>query len=228
MKSINKDIDSEDGILEDSKQCDGLLVSFGGKKRGLGMPVFEFFKAVKEINCDKLFVRDFNHAWYQKGVDSTINDFEKLLAFLKNYIEKGNYKKVVFLGNSMGGYAAILFGTMLNVNSVISFVPQTFFDRKNGLIYCDFRSFRQRRKAEKLSGKMGYADLKSFLSNNQNYLTKINIYYSPKHRLDKIHSTRMKKLRGINLFPQSVGGHRVVKEMRDNGALREILNDQFV
>ena len=39
----------------------------------------------------------------------------------------------------MGGYAALLFGNILKVDKVLSFAPQTFIDKTNRLINCDFR-----------------------------------------------------------------------------------------
>jgi esterase/lipase len=45
--------------------------------------------------------------------------------------EISGYKNVIFLGTSSGGYAAILFGSLLNVNSVVAFTPQTVRLDKN-------------------------------------------------------------------------------------------------
>src|SRR5690554_537187 len=99
----------KNGNLIDLQGNKNLLVSFGGIYQGLGIPVFEFFNSISDIECDKIFLRDFNQAWYHKGVDSNLDDMEKVIEFLRSTIRKNKYDKVCFLGNSMGGYAALLF-----------------------------------------------------------------------------------------------------------------------
>jgi hypothetical protein len=39
--------------------------------------------------------------------------------------EIANYKNVIFAGVSAGGYASILFGSLLNIKYVLAFIPQT-------------------------------------------------------------------------------------------------------
>lgn len=82
-------------------------------------------------------------AWYNLGVDTEIDDINKFIYFLKNIIKKNEYKNICFLGNSMGGYAAILFRALLNVDKVIAFSPQTFIDRKNRFLKYDNRWKKQ-------------------------------------------------------------------------------------
>lgn len=65
----NKIENTKIGKLEEFNGNKNLLVSFGGIAQGLGMPVFEFFNSISDIPCDKIFLRDFHQAWYQKGVD---------------------------------------------------------------------------------------------------------------------------------------------------------------
>jgi hypothetical protein len=65
---------------------ENLLVSLVGIKQGLGMLVFNFFNSINNLQCDKIFLRDFNQMWYQKGVDGTINN----LANLEKFFVKGN------------------------------------------------------------------------------------------------------------------------------------------
>lgn len=61
--------------------------------------------------------------WYTKGIEDLTNNIEETIEYLKN-ITSG-YESVIFIGASMGGYAAILYGSILNVNHVIGFRPQT-------------------------------------------------------------------------------------------------------
>ena len=75
------------GILEENNKSKNLLVTFGGINSGLSMPVFEFYNSIKEIHCDKIFIRDLFQAWYQFGCDSEFDSKQKILEYLKNKIE---------------------------------------------------------------------------------------------------------------------------------------------
>src|SRR5690554_3011391 len=121
IKQLDK---NKDGFLIEKKGYKHLVVIFGGINQGIGIPVFEFFNILNEKSLDKVFVRDFNQMWYLNGVDSHVDTFEKLFLKLKRVIK--GYEKVSFVGNSMGGYAAVLFGVLLNVNECVVFSPQTF------------------------------------------------------------------------------------------------------
>jgi len=167
------------GKLEDLRNRDALFVAFGGIRQGLGTPTFEFFNSMLDINCDKIFLRDFHQAWYQKGVDQEIDTFDKVVNYLNEVISTHNYKKTCFLGNSMGGYAAILFGTILNVDKVIAFTPQSFLDKFRRFIYRDNRSKVLKDKLNTEAGiDRDHFDLKKYLFKNDTYKTEIDIYYS--------------------------------------------------
>lgn len=224
IEDFNK---NKDSILIDLDKHNQLLVSFGGVRQGFGIPVFEFFNSIEELSCDKIFIRDFNQAWYHKGLNSELNSISSILEFLDNIIKTNQYKKISFIGNSMGGYAAILFGTLLNVDKIVTFAPQTFIDRMNRFWYRDNRWNTEISKIysdKKFQRK--YLDLKKSLSNTK-YSTKIDIYFSPLDKLDNLHANSLKKMKNINLYPYNKGGHGVVKSLKKDGKLNQILSSIF-
>lgn len=64
--------------------------------------------------------------WYLGGISGIGKNIDHTIAFLRKEFAK--YDKVVCVGFSMGGYAAILFGSLLNVDCVIVNRPQTDLD----------------------------------------------------------------------------------------------------
>lgn len=224
--------DNKDESAEILFQKDGhknLLVSLGGIKMGLGMPVFEFYNALKGIECDKIFIKDINQSWYHQGINDAYSDINQLAAYLKDLIEKNEYKKVCFIGNSMGGYAALLLGSVLNIPNVIAFSPQTFIDRKNRFLFNDKRWKKELRgvyvypKREK-----AFFDLKKYFNNsNFSYDGEMNIYYSPADKLDKIHAERLHKLSFVKLHSFPKGGHGLVKDLKNSGELNKIFVETF-
>jgi hypothetical protein len=215
----------EETIIKEIHGNDKLLVSFGGIKQGYGMPIFEFKKTISAIQCDKIYIRDFEQAWYHKGISKEINSIDELEKLLNNILSKNNYKKICFIGNSMGAYAAILLGTILDVDNILAFAPQSFIDKSNRLINFDFRWKKQISSIYKYKKrKKIFFDLKKHLLNST-YKTNINIYYSPFYKLDKIHSERLQNNKNIFLHTISEGGHNIVKTIRDNGELSSIITE---
>jgi hypothetical protein len=68
-----------------------------------------------------IFVRDIRKQWYIGGVNSKLDSPLKLAEFLKS--ETIGFK-VYTIGSSAGGFAAILFGSLLKVNRVYAFNSQ--------------------------------------------------------------------------------------------------------
>ena len=219
---------TQKGNLADIKGKRNLLVSFGGIHQGLGMPVFEFFKSLNKVDCDKVFLRDFERAWYQKGVGAEMDHIDKVRAYLKDLIAENQYHRICFLGSSMGAYAAILFGAMLEANKVIAFAPQTFIDRINRLKYYDRRWSEEISRLHSFSAKRKeYFDLKKYLGQLGDFKTEIALYYASSDRLDKKHAERLGQMAQVKLYPQVKGGHEVVKHIRDTGELDEIIRNAF-
>ena len=104
-----------------------LIVSFSGQGLGFGtLPRFEFVNFLNKHYPDtnKHFYLDKHSGWYHQGIDGISSNVDETLAYLRKEIAP--YKRVVFLGSSAGGYAAILFGSLLHVDIVIAFKPQTY------------------------------------------------------------------------------------------------------
>lgn len=68
-----------------------------------------------------IFLRDIKKQWYLTGVNKHIDTPEKLFHFLKSETE--GYK-VIALGSSAGGFAAVLFGQLLNAECIFTFNGQ--------------------------------------------------------------------------------------------------------
>jgi hypothetical protein len=112
-------------------QTDSLVVTFGGMggKFG-GILPFEFSSFMKKSDVlkqvDQMFFVDKAQRHYLRGIGQISTDVAGTAAYLSSKIR--GYKNVVFVGTSAGGYAAILFGSLLRVASVLAFVPQTVLE----------------------------------------------------------------------------------------------------
>lgn len=68
-----------------------------------------------------IFVRDVFKQWYIKGINSEINDLDKLIEFIK---QESQGSKLICVGSSAGGYGATLVGSVLNAEAVFAFSGQ--------------------------------------------------------------------------------------------------------
>jgi len=181
-------------------QTDTLVVSFGGiSKRFYGIPPYEFlgFLGKHYPHYDCFFIVDAHQSWYHKGIDETIQ-------YLDSKIKP--YKRVIFLGCSAGGYAALLFGSILNVDAVFAIIPQTLLKGQH---------FEHMALTEK------YIDVMPFINPHTKYLI---LGDSSLVSSDDLHS--IEYCNRLAIFPNVnvIRKHNInIKELRDTGELLEIL-----
>ncbi len=197
-----------------------LLVAWGGIAGALGMPPFEFFGLTRGLEVKKLFFRDLNQSWYHRGLPGVADSLIGIRSALEDMVAQAGTSRLVMVGNSMGGYAALLFGSWLGADVVHAFCPQTFLGWLERLKHLDFRWRRQIRRAQN-SPQPRVLDLLPELK--QRMAKSCHVYYSATNRLDKAHAERLRSSPRVTLHMYPVGGHQLVKFLRDNGSLREIL-----
>lgn len=91
------------------------------RKRIVEKNFFEWYHSRITKASKHIFIRDIFKQWYLAGINININTPEKLIDFLKRETE--GYK-VVTIGSSAGGYAAILYGSFINTQYTLAFNPQ--------------------------------------------------------------------------------------------------------
>ncbi len=204
-----------------------LYIFFGGIASGIAIPPFEFYNSSKIINENKIFIRDFAQSWYHVGLPGISNDIYSTANFIKGTIEKIKPKRVFFVGNSMGGYAAILFANLLAEGEVIAFAPQTFISPLLRLRHRDGRWAKQIFNTYKNSLFLRKAwNLKS-LMNKTTGNQKISVFVSKDYRLDYIHAVHIKNIPGVNIYEFDGSGHAIVKFLRDEGKLPAIMSGNY-
>ena len=102
-----------------------LIVAFSAYQKSptsMKFDLLNFFD--KEYNdYSRHYYLDRHMAFYHKGIEGVSTNIEETVSHLKDKIK--DFDEVNFTGISAGGYAAILFGSILKVNKVIAFRPMT-------------------------------------------------------------------------------------------------------
>lgn len=220
-----------DVIMEEYyKNSKKLYILFGGIAAGMGMPPFEFCKASKILEENKIFIRDYAQCWYQCGLPGIGKNAFEVGCFLKKKIECIGPEDLFFIGNSMGGYAAISFASMIGYGKVIAFSPQTFISPFKLLIYRDGRWKRQifnTYKATFFRRPKPILDIKRQIERNGSGYT-VMIHVSTNDKLDLLHAQRIEKFKNIFIHKYDVAGHDLVKYLRDTNKLESILRNATI
>jgi hypothetical protein len=189
--------------LSNSKGSDTLIVSFGGNALMFGgIQSFEFLNFLTKHfpDTDTLFYIDKKRINYHHGIEGISNTIPETVEYLKEKIK--GYSKVIFLGVSSGGYAAILFGSLVCVDYVLAFIPQTILHQPDKI--------------------PEYRNLKGFI----NSVTEYYLYgdTSITYHLDPHHISHCENILSDNVFLTRL--QKVcLRSLRDSGELKTILTD---
>src|SRR5262245_37470221 len=97
-------------VFDLSPESQTLLVLFGGIAGGVSIPVFEFFRVREGYPSKRVFLRDPRRSWYQLGIPGVGDTALAVKSMLDDTIARSRANRVVMVGASAGGFAAMLFG----------------------------------------------------------------------------------------------------------------------
>tara|TARA_Y100000389_G_C17358186_1_gene462257 strand:- start:595 stop:1098 length:504 start_codon:yes stop_codon:yes gene_type:complete len=161
------------------------------------------------------------------GFRNSTNRLEESIEFIKKIVTRKKYKKIIAIGCSAGGYAAILFGHLLKFNKVIAFAPQVVLNNKKEELIGDIYNAPQtcRWLTNKNKDNEFYQkclDLKNFTPFNSS----IDIHYSKEanNGIDKKHALYL-ECENCKIIEHPGNNHMVALTLRNNGKLKEIIDE---
>lgn len=203
-----------------------LLLAFGGLNRQIGIPPFEFLSLTGGIPVKRMFVRDVHQAWYHRGMPGHGENIEGVAESLRGLIAEHDVERLVVAGNSAGGYAALLFGTLLEADTVLCFSPQSTLDLDELAQMGDSR-WDDHLMPLTADGALDrrWIHLGSALpqARRPQARTRYRVFFDHSLQVDRLHAERLAGLDGMRLYRFGHGGHYLVRMLRDSGALEHIL-----
>jgi hypothetical protein len=204
------------------ERTDVLFLSFGGVRMGSGMPPFEFTASLSSRGVPGYFIKDFRQSWYHKGLLGISQDITGTHAYLQDLVARQGCERLVTLGSSAGGYAAILFGALLNADRVAAFAPQAEVTRD---VVKQYAAYDSPPPAQFLDKKTSVPSLPEFLRTRPS-LPEIRIYYAAESRMDVEDAEKFAEFDGIELIPApDTANHSIAAELKRRGQLGGILED---
>jgi len=191
-------------------------------------PSYAFVNTVLRIrkyhraSFDVYYFRSKKNDWYFSGIDGC----DSLSASLEE-VERlaQRYERTMFLGNSMGGYAAILFGLPAVANAVLAFSPQTRFD----LAFC--ADIRESRWREAYDAMRSNYDVDAMALRNRwpgLFSGDVEIHFGAKCAADERYAAQLDGLSGATPVGHEGCSHDLVHDLRASGKLEQIIYDKIL
>ena len=226
LAAINDDTTSV--VTDFSADSDVMLIAFASAVVGDDVPPYEFHSLVSDISCKKVFVRDLNRLWYHGGLPGFSDDVDQTLEGFRRLMEQQGVKKLITVGVSMGGYAAILYGTLLGAEQIYTFSPNTRIYSNLVLRLWGWKTGTTEHvkhiikiKEEVKEEYKETLNLRHWLNKRQEY-PEISVYYPSKNRTDSLHAINLRKMPNITLHPLDTKSHSIILPMYKSGKLKKM------
>jgi hypothetical protein len=224
---------AEDVLVDRVVPGEMLVIAFGFVSWE-ARPDFDFFGRLKKLeqnsgrHINKVLVRDSGNAWYHRKIDGLGAHPDETAASLRALIAAIAPSKVITIGQSMGAYAAVMYGLLLNVESVVAFGPLSFLDERQALLYHERRWLAVMRDLARDTPASGHYDLTALPRGR----TALHIVFGTKPdqanatesvNLDAMHAHRLAALGNCSLYPYPYSGHAVVQHLIDTKRINALL-----
>jgi pimeloyl-ACP methyl ester carboxylesterase len=184
---------------------DHLVVAFAGIRQRLGGVPFEFNSSLGKTDAKVLFVRDVDRLWYQYDM-GTIN---QAVRQIRDTAAAVGATRLSCVGNSMGGFGALMFGAMCVADAILAFAPQTTILPRHMVAMGDDRwhDYRANIKVHTLPDLNALSDVKA----------RVTIHYGDEDALDAAHAGHLSWR--AERISHAGCGHNVAKMLRERGKL---------
>jgi hypothetical protein len=169
------------------------------KKRIVDKNFFEWYGTRIKNVYKHILIRDVHKQWYLSGINQYINSPEKLLDFLKKETE---HYTLTTMGSSAGGYAAVLYGSLLQAKKAIVFNAQFEIKTLLNSSSSDINPFLFRYQNLPISR---YYDIKPYLNQE------LNVFYflSANSAWDAEQHEHIKNVDNINVISFNTKHHGI-------------------
>ena len=204
--------------LECDVDSDTLLCTFGGMWLTGATPGFQFVHLTQNWLVKKAFFTDIDQVWYQKGVRGIGEGVEEVADFIRDVADREGVRRIITVGNSMGGYAAILFGVLAGAEVALAFSPQTNLTKHH------YTAFPER--LDKVYGLQGqhhpYLRLCRIVD-EYNRDTLISVHFAHYFPKDRRNASDLWGATGVKLHGYPMMSHNVAPVLKEQGHLQRLL-----
>ncbi len=195
------------------RQSEQLVVAFGGVGHGYGGIKGEFHQSLAKLGSSAVFVRDEACRWYQYGPD----ELQPIVDTIHAVRAEVGARRLVCLGNSMGGFGALLFGAWLGADAILSIVPQTAIEPEVTEALGDTRYWSYQK------------DIPAYphgdLLKEAPATGRVVMCWGVNHPLDCVHAERLVGAWDVETITVDCDDHGVAWELRERGQLLPLIEE---
>lgn len=197
--------------IDFSAQSDTLLCTFCGMWLSDAKPGFTFVKTSQNLPVKRVFFTDIDQIWYMNGIRGIGDQISDVVDFIKQVIRAEKIERVIFVGDSAGGYAAILYGILADADCILAFSPQT------NLSQSKYTSFKDRIKIlhRDYTNMSQYFNLQDIIGSAHDPNNHISIHYSKYHLRDFINARELYGHQSVDLVGYPMFTHTVPSALKN-------------
>ena len=186
---------------------------------------FEMEKSLKSFEVNIIFLRDRYLSWYTKGVFGFSRSLEETKNKLEEEIREIKPNKIITIGLSSGGFAALYFGNLLKVNHIIASSPQIIIN--NYTIKYYYNKLKHIDNEISILPINEYIDIHIFWCKFDDFIgiDRKNNAYVEQNRNDEKQYELVKNIKNVKNIQVEGGNHGdIMRIIVKNGELFKILN----
>ncbi|MGK5051471.1 hypothetical protein [Janthinobacterium sp. RB2P8] len=233
---------SADDVLVDRIVPGAPLVIAFGFVSWTTRPAFDFYGRLRKLEqasgqpLNKILVRDSGNAWYHRQIAGLGNHVDETAQALRELVNRIAPSQVTTLGQSMGAYAAVMFGLLLDAQQIVAFGPLSFLDVQQARLYHELRWLPVMESLAQDPPASGYYDLAALCRARATEHTQLHLVFgtrpdvanlgasaSESVNLDAMHAQRLAAFGRCTLHPFPQSGHAVVQHLIDTQRINGLL-----
>ena len=233
---------SADDVLVDRIVPGAPLVIAFGFVSWTTRPAFDFYGRLRKLeqvsgqHLTKILVRDSGNAWYHRQIAGLGNHVDETAQALRELVRRIAPSQVTTLGQSMGAYAAVMYGLLLDAQQIVAFGPLSFLDVQQARLYHELRWLPVMESLAQDPPLSGYYDLAALCRARATEHTQLHLVFgtrpdvanlgasaSESVNLDAMHAQRLAAFGRCTLHPFPQSGHAVVQHLIDTQRINGLL-----
>ncbi|WP_219116709.1 hypothetical protein [Janthinobacterium sp. UMAB-56] len=237
---------STDDVLVDRIVPGAPLVIAFGFVSWTTRPAFDFFGRLRKLEqasgqpLNKILVRDSRNAWYHRQIAGLGNHVDETAQALRELVRRIAPSQTTTLGQSMGAYAAVMYGLLLDAQQIVAFGPLSFLDVQQARLYHELRWLPVMESLAQDPPGSGYYDLAALCRARATEHTQMHLVFgtrpdvpgaggsasanaSESVNLDAMHAQRLAAFGRCTLHPFPHSGHAVVQHLIDTQRINGLL-----
>lgn len=196
-----------------------LVIVFTGLADQAQMPIVTFDRNLAALGASAIYMRDRSRYLFLNGVPGIAEDRDAAIAMLRGLIAEIAPTRLITLGSSSGGHAAVGYGISLGADAIIGFSAAT--NLTAAFCASDGRGRAVIHKLSRFPEEM--LDLRPGLRSSAKR-PDIHLVYGANHPQDQAHAQYLANEEGVSLYPlDDVEAHPTLAVMGSRGDLLRFL-----